>query len=595
MDSRLIAFAAICCSFSVGFVDAVERDFFRREQLSSNTVGVRSGHAKSKQLQEGLHAVDQAVRELVARWPGKDSESMLKAATEKIPPTDQGQALRAQLRRRQRDGSAFVFAALGSSVTAGHDNYGNQSWPYQLQELLKPVFKKAGFDFEVRQRAFGGFGEMPFTAGCLADRVGHGVDALNWEWSMFYDNKCEVKHFLHEVTAMDSQPVLFTIEDASLRFDASKCANDHLQVTRGRISKLSHNEVTEFEGGTRRYRPNDWYFSEDFVSSSEVAQWRADGSTSTAADQSSAAAAAAANDFQTTFISQTVGKEVLAGVPVYPVVVSAGSKFVWGDPWYETREKAFNINWHPGPLGHQLLAAQMSYYMLQQLRSVLQEESSGGDLGAPERVLVKPCGLVTKRCTSGVEPQSGELLSALRVSTSTDSWVFDLSTNERLEHTPMMQTQVDLRRVYRGTPRDGELLLTLENTGSEAMHAMVCAAPCGWNCHPGTGYVASNTQMWWDPKKQNGERANVSDLTFTVDGQHVPDLVELHDEMFGEKGLYCPSTERGCKSKDVCQPVGKIHPGSHQLGVKVVPRSQADPEMFVEILQVMLIGEPSTL
>ena len=41
------------------------------------------------------------------------------------------------------------------------------------------------------------------------------MDALNWEWDMFYDNTCEVQHFLWEVSELERRPVLFMFEDAA--------------------------------------------------------------------------------------------------------------------------------------------------------------------------------------------------------------------------------------------------------------------------------------------------------------------------------------------------------------------------------------------
>merc|ERR1719183_480449 len=62
-------------------------------------------------------------------------------------------------------------------------------------------------------------------------------------------------------------------------------------------------------------------------------------------------------------------------------------------PWYVAREKAFNINWHPGPLGHLLIASQLAHYFLTQATLALEE----GHRDVPIPVLPPAAG-----CGSGV-------------------------------------------------------------------------------------------------------------------------------------------------------------------------------------------------
>ena len=61
---------------------------------------------------------------------------------------------------------AFVFGISGSSVTAGHDNYYNESYPAVIQRTPDPVFKALTIPLEVRNGAMGNNPCMPTTYAC---------------------------------------------------------------------------------------------------------------------------------------------------------------------------------------------------------------------------------------------------------------------------------------------------------------------------------------------------------------------------------------------------------------------------------------------
>merc|ERR1719183_625671 len=107
-------------------------------------------------LKAHLDTLDGAIEALEDMWPVPDGKAKeFLQAPWGYPSPDQGDALRAKLRARWLHHEPFVFASLGSSVTAGHDNYWNQSWPFELRRLLDPVFGALGSGFELRQRAVG--------------------------------------------------------------------------------------------------------------------------------------------------------------------------------------------------------------------------------------------------------------------------------------------------------------------------------------------------------------------------------------------------------------------------------------------------------
>jgi len=87
------------------------------------------------------------------------------------------------------------------------------------------------------------------------------------------------------------------------------------------------------------------------------------------------------------------------------------------------------------------------------------------------------------------------------------------------------------------------------------------------------------------------ERKPGSDLAFRINDVEVSEdeLLRLHDLLFKEKsGQFCP----GCRNPaDMCQPVAELPAGKYEVGMRVRPRSYQDPNMFVEVMQLMLVGD----
>merc|ERR1719356_1304625 len=104
-----------------------------------------------------------------------------------------------------------------------------------------------------------------------------------------------------------------------------------------------------------------------------------------------------------------------AGHALYPVVIGATSKHLLPFPMYIAREKVFNVNWHPGPLGHTLIASSIAHFLLTNLQSALAHERRTGEGPSDDNPLVgRPiigqlkepqCGsLTSKQCRTGMMP-----------------------------------------------------------------------------------------------------------------------------------------------------------------------------------------------
>jgi hypothetical protein len=68
----------------------------------------------------------------------------------------------------------------GSSVTAGHDNYYNQSYPYIILARMSPILKALGIEMVVRNIAQGANNCIPYVF-CYESMGGHDFDVLGWE------------------------------------------------------------------------------------------------------------------------------------------------------------------------------------------------------------------------------------------------------------------------------------------------------------------------------------------------------------------------------------------------------------------------------
>lgn len=81
----------------------------------------------------------------------------------------------------------FVVGAMGSSVTAGHDNCHSDSYEAQLERLMAPVWAAGGAELEVRNAGQGGgcgdsyANQVP----CMRQILGDDVDEIHYCWTYF--------------------------------------------------------------------------------------------------------------------------------------------------------------------------------------------------------------------------------------------------------------------------------------------------------------------------------------------------------------------------------------------------------------------------
>lgn len=80
------------------------------------------------------------------------------------------------------DNSRFVMVFGGSSITAGHDNYFNESYPIVFERRMKNAFNHLGVDLQIRNIALGQNQCIPYDL-CYFTLGGEDVDWMSWEQS----------------------------------------------------------------------------------------------------------------------------------------------------------------------------------------------------------------------------------------------------------------------------------------------------------------------------------------------------------------------------------------------------------------------------
>lgn len=83
----------------------------------------------------------------------------------------------------------FLMIFGGSSVTAGHDNYYNQSYPAIVDKRMGPILTFLGIKFEVHNIAQGANNCIPYSF-CYEAMGGLNPDFVNWEQVDGYLREC---------------------------------------------------------------------------------------------------------------------------------------------------------------------------------------------------------------------------------------------------------------------------------------------------------------------------------------------------------------------------------------------------------------------
>mmetsp|Transcript_86230 Transcript_86230/g.167106 ORF Transcript_86230/g.167106 Transcript_86230/m.167106 type:complete len:522 (+) Transcript_86230:92-1657(+) len=122
------------------------------------------------------------------------------------------------LRAIVSDDPAFTVAFAGTSVSAGHDNWFNQSHPFCYERAFGPSFAAAGGALRVRNHAMGGNSVTPshFCAPAQLDLRGD-LDLAVYEFAMIAArDDCRFEYFVRSVLLLPRAPAFMAYTTSGL-------------------------------------------------------------------------------------------------------------------------------------------------------------------------------------------------------------------------------------------------------------------------------------------------------------------------------------------------------------------------------------------
>jgi hypothetical protein len=141
---------------------------------------------------------------------------------------------------------SFLMIFGGSSVTAGHDNYFNESWPLVYEQTTKKSFQALGIDLQVHNIAHGANDCRPSNL-CYEALGGDHPDWIGWEQSY----NCGKDKGIFEIlarTAMFSRSMLYYA--ASGAFSPDDC-----EPSKDPVPYISAHWTPELAGIKEKYTP----------------------------------------------------------------------------------------------------------------------------------------------------------------------------------------------------------------------------------------------------------------------------------------------------------------------------------------------------
>jgi len=166
-----------------------------------------------KRLQEAGDVVKKAIDEIQDHY-GADGDELFRSFKYRNKSYVQKVVTRAVAEATLKKRSRFVVAIQGTSVTAGHDNYFNQSYPLVLQRVAKDAFAAIGLDLVVRNHAMGNNPTIPASF-CVLTQLGSDTDVAVWEFGMMVGGEQHIpwiEHWVRNAASLPRQPAIMFID-----------------------------------------------------------------------------------------------------------------------------------------------------------------------------------------------------------------------------------------------------------------------------------------------------------------------------------------------------------------------------------------------
>lgn len=145
----------------------------------------------------------------------------------------------------------FVISFMGSSVTAGHDSYYNQSFPMVVGDLMRSAFQSSAINLEVRNVGIGANPCVPYML-CPLTFSGYDSDMIHWEQTYYCLGSDErftwvFEQFIRRSLEAYTKPIIIFSESETPNWKTEKCAfiasNVSLQEYKPSESEINLREI----------------------------------------------------------------------------------------------------------------------------------------------------------------------------------------------------------------------------------------------------------------------------------------------------------------------------------------------------------------
>ena len=110
-----------------------------------------------------------------------------------------------------------------SSVAAGHDSLFNESYPIQVEYIMKESFGYVGMNLVSRNVALGNNTCVPYDL-CVKTFAGLDADIVQWEQSYNCPNNAHVmEQFIRQSMLIPSKPIVVFSESSTATWDSKDC------------------------------------------------------------------------------------------------------------------------------------------------------------------------------------------------------------------------------------------------------------------------------------------------------------------------------------------------------------------------------------
>ena len=163
----------------------------------------------------------------------------------------------------------------GTSVTAGHDNYFNQTYPAILLNKLYPIFDALGIELSVRNIAQGQNGCLPYDL-CYNGMGGFGdepLDYIGWEQSFNCGRNGNYFEIMARIAGFQ-KAILFMTASGTMYY-GKHCPEDEVYIHIG--YELVVNNVLQSDDNPRHdanWTPNETSYPSMSISEKEMNAYR---------------------------------------------------------------------------------------------------------------------------------------------------------------------------------------------------------------------------------------------------------------------------------------------------------------------------------